>query len=272
MTPPFKVGFFLIVTIEYIDITGEFSPRISARGFCARCGKEHATVLGYSLPHAKKLMRTMTDAGRIDFDVPEPDSDPRFSTDYLWGDARGQMFGVLVVRDEAGRAGLLKAFSGQYNGVWRVPGWVPPLVDADTLRSASHGVERFIKSLGRRMDGLPKDDPERTTLFRRRKAVSQALMKDIHAMYRIPNCTGEAVPLPEAVVGDNGIPAGTGDCCATKLLGYAFRNHLTPLGLAEFYFGRNNRSGSKRHGAVYSSCREKCARILGYMLCKEPCR
>lgn len=229
-------------------------------------------VVGYSIPFAKELMRTMTEAGRIDFDVSGSEADPRFALDYLWGDARGQMFGVLVVRDESGRTGVLKAFSGQYNGVWRVPGWVPPLVDVDRLRRASHGVERYIKSLGRRIDSLGKDAPERGQLIEKRKAISQALMKDIHAMYRVPDCTGKSVPLPQAVAGDTGIPAGTGDCCATKLLGYALRKKLTPLGLSEFYFGRGNKSGSKRHGAVYSSCKEKCGRILGHMLCKEPCR
>lgn len=258
--------------LKNISISGSFDTRICGKGFCDRCGKEHATVVGYSTPFARELLQTLVKAGRIDFDVPEDKADPRFSTNYLWGDARGQMFGVLVVRDPSGNHGVLKAFSGQYNGVWRVPGWVPPLVDVDKLRTASFGVERYIKSLGRRMNSLSESDPRRSALFEKRKAISQALMKDIHSMYRIPNCTGLVVPLPEAVSGDKGIPSGTGDCCATKLLGHAALNHLTPLGLAEFYFGKENRSGTKRHGAMYTSCKDKCGRILGYMLCLEECR
>ena len=92
-------------------------------------------------------------------------------------------------------------------------------------------------------------------------------MKEIHAMYRLSNFRGETESLPNAVYGAEGIPTGTGDCCAPKLLGYAARNGLTPLGLTEFYFGRTNRSGTKKHGEFYSSCLNKCGRILGFMLC-----
>lgn len=224
-------------------------------------------VLGYAAPYAKELFQVLTNAGRIDFDVPDSQADPRLSTDYLFGDARGQMFGVLVVRDMDGNTGVLKAFSGQYNGTWNVRGWVPSLVDAERLLSATSGVERLIKRLGRQIDASPEGSPERKRLKERRKAYSQALMKDIHHMYSIPNFCGTQEPLPTVVCGDRGIPTGTGDCCAPKLLGYAARHSLTPLGLAEFYFGRDNKSKTKKHGGVYTSCKHKCGRILGHMLC-----
>ncbi len=224
-------------------------------------------VIGYARDLAVDLLRRLDEAGRIDFHVPESEADLRLSTDYLYGDARGQMFGVLVCRDRQGRTGVLRAFSGQYNSIWRVPGWVPPLVDVDALRRISFGVERVIKRMGRRIDDLPADSPEREDLITKRRVLSQALMKDIHALYMIPNFRRELVPLPKAVFGGGGIPSGTGDCCAPKLLGYAARHDLTPLGLAEFYFGRENRSGTRKHGKVYTSCPEKCGRILGFMLC-----
>lgn len=258
--------------IQKIDISGDFDPRPCGKGLCEHCGSDHGTVIGYSVPYAKELLKTLAREKRVDFDVPQAEADPRFSTDYLWGNARGQMFGVLVVRDQSGKSGLIKAFSGQYNGVWRIPGWVPPLVDVDLLRTSTFGVERYIKSLGRRIGGMDKSDARRAGLIEKRKKISQALMKDIHAMYRIPDCAGELKPLPEVVSGEGGIPSGTGDCCATKLIGYALKNKLTPLGLAEFYFGKENKSGSKRHGAMYRSCKEKCSRLLGYMLCQDKCR
>ena len=67
--------------------------------------------------------------------------------------------------------------------------------------------------------------------------------------------------------GEKGTPAGIGAGGPPKLLGYAARHSLTPLGLGEFYFGRENRSGPKRHGALYASCKDKCGRMLGDMLC-----
>ena len=39
------------------------------------------------------------------------------------------------------------------------------------------------------------------------------------------------------------------------------------FGLAEFYWGRENRSGNRRHALFYPSCEEKCRPILGFMLC-----
>ncbi|QJB55361.1 hypothetical protein [Pseudodesulfovibrio sp. zrk46] len=255
------------MSLKTVQISSPFDTRVAASGLCERCGVKHSMVLGYSVPFAKELFQTITEAGRIDFDVPESEADPRLSTRYLFGPARGQMFGVLVVRDMDGRTGVLKAFSGQYNGVWDVDGWVPPLIDADEFWSATTGVERLIKRLSRKIDSLPGGSHERKQLVERRKAYSQALMKDIHNMYMIPDFCGKVTPLPQVVTEGNGIPTGTGDCCAPKLLGYAARNSLTPLGLAEFYFGKENRSKTKKHGGMYVSCKDKCGRIIGHMLC-----
>lgn len=250
-----------------IELTGKTDSRLAYKGKCARCGIEHGIVIGQAKDQAVVLLKKLDATKRIDFDMPEDKADPRFSTDYLFGDARGQMFGVLVCRDKQGQTGMIKAFSGQYNSAWRVPGWVPPLVDVKALEAISFGVEKFIKSLGARIKDLPTDSPERAELIERRKKISKALMKDIHALYRIPNFRRELKPLPDVVFGPKGIPSGTGDCCAPKLLGYAARYGLTPLGLVEFYYGRDNRSHTRSHGKVYTSCAAKCGRILGYILC-----
>jgi len=260
------MGLFIMI-LKIKELTGKNDPRIAGSGRCSRCGLTHELPIGHARDQAVALLRKLIETKRIDFDVPESEADPRFSTDYLFGDARGQMFGVLVCRDKHGEIGVLKAFSGQYNSAWRLKGWAPPLVDVDLLKSASFGVERMIKRMSRHIDELPVNSTERKTLLNRRKAVSQALMKDIHAMYRLPNFRQELAPLPDIVFGDGGIPTGTGDCCAPKLLGYAAQHGLTPLGLTEFYFGKENRSGTRKHGKSYSSCSNKCGRILGFMLC-----
>lgn len=252
---------------EPVTISGPFDPRVAAKGMCARCGHEHGTAIGYAEPYAKKLLLALTEKKRIDFHAPPDKADPRLSTDVLWGEARGQMFGVLVCRDKEGQTGVLKAFSGQYNGEWHVPGWVAPLVNTRMLRDMSVGVERMIKRWTRQIEELSEGTPERARLVERRKAVSQALMKDIHALYRIPNFRGELAPLPAVAQAANGIPTGTADCCAPKLLGYAARHSMTPLGLAEFFVGRENKSGSKHHGGMYVSCKEKCGLVVGHMLC-----
>ncbi len=45
----------------------------------------------------------------------------------------GKMFGVLVVRDVSGQLGYLAAFSGMLGGSWQLPGFVPPMFDAQVL-------------------------------------------------------------------------------------------------------------------------------------------
>jgi hypothetical protein len=251
--------------MELIDLPGEHDPTIACRGACARCGGEHVLPVGPAREPALALFARMEREGRIDSDNGEPD--PRFSTGYLFGEARGQMFGVLAVRDGKGRTGVLKAFSGQYNSAWEVDGWVPPLLDVKRFRADTFEGEQRIKAMGREIAGLPSDSPVRRVLIYKRKKASQVLMGAIHAMFQLPNFRGEQLPLPLAVHGETGVPTGTGDCCAPKLLGYAALHGLTPLGMAEFYFGRTNRSGSREHGKFYPSCLDKCGRILGFMLC-----
>ncbi len=54
-------------------------------------------------------------------------------------------------------------------------------------------------------------------------------------------------------------PSGSGECCAPKLLQYAFQNNLTPLAIAEFTCIKGN---IQWHGA----CQGRCAPILDWML------
>ena len=61
-------------------------------------------------------------------------------------------------------------------------------------------------------------------------------------------------------------PAGSGECAAPKLLQYAYQNKLTPMAMAEFWWGESPQTEIRHHGYYYPSCREKCEPILNYML------
>ena len=239
----------------------------SCVGYCVDCGVYHSLGNDLARQACLELMQILDEKRRIDYIIPDSKAAPRLSTDYLFGDARGQMFGMLACKDVHGDIFLLKAFSGQYNGLWEAPGWVPPLLDVETLAGISHDVEKKIKELGRHIAALDDGSPQKAEFVRQRKTLSQQLMKDIHALYSLTNFRGQTRSLYDVFAGDNGIPTGTGDCCAPKLLNYAARHGLTPLGLAEFYWGRENRSGNRRHALFYPSCEEKCRPILGFMLC-----
>lgn len=198
--------------------------------------------------------------------VSDDHADPRFSTEYLLGEARGKMFGVLVCLNRKGSHTVLRSFSGQYNGIWEADGWAPPLFNTNILHNISQDVEKKIKKLGRKIELQDQNSEKKNSLVKERKSLSQNLMKDIHALYTVSNFSGESKPLETVYIG-TGIPTGTGDCCAPKLLNYAAQNNLTPVSLAEFYWGKENLSGTRKHGKFYSSCPDKCQPILGYMLC-----
>ncbi len=186
---------------------------------------------------------------------------PLFSTDYLFGDARGQMFGVLECEDSSGNTVVLKAFSCQYNGEWLVDGWTPPIFDVDAFHKLTQPIYKKINALGQRI----KNDPKNKNLITERAELSRNLMREIHNLYTLTNFNGEQRPLFD-VFDAKTVPAGTGDCCAPKLLNYAALNGLKPIGLSEFYFGKESKSGARQHGEFYPACKEKCQPILGFML------
>jgi len=213
------------------------------------------------------LMQQLDSHRSIDLFNADPDECEKLKTDYLFGPARGKMFGVMKCRQTNGADMMLFAFSGQYNGRWQVQGWVPPLFDVDDFSAINDKMEKEIKIIGREIDLLPARSEKWLLLRDKRRRLSQNLMRDIHSLYRLTNFRGETTALYQAYNDQNGIPTGTGDCCAPKLLNYAAKNSLIPLGIAEFYWGRENKSASRQHGFFYSSCKEKCEPILGYILC-----
>ncbi len=204
---------------------------------------------------------------RIDLQVASDLADPRCSTAALFAEAGGKMFGVLTCRDAGGNLVVLRAFSGQYNGLWQVPGWVGPVCDPVIFQRLTAPVEARIKVLGQQLACLPDHSRQRLLLRRQRRNLSRHLMGAIHDLYHLVNFRGEQASLSE-IFSDRGMPpAGTGDCCAPKLLHHAARNGLQPEGLAEIYYGRPNTSATRQHGHLYAACDEKCRPILGFMLC-----
>jgi len=239
----------------------------SYSGWCTTCTEEHRLEEGNTREYAKCLMQELETTERIDYKVPNEKADARFSTDYLFGEARGQMFGVLECLDEQGEIHILRAFSCQYNSAWLLDGWVPPVFDVHAYDLIMIPGDRQIKELGRQIDLLRDGDPAKKELTLQRKQLSQRLMKELHALYMLHNFHGATMAMTDLFPPQKGIPTGAGDCCAPKLLNYAAQNYLKPVGLLEFYWGKDNRSGTGRHGHFYSSCLEKCHPILGFMLC-----
>ena len=61
-------------------------------------------------------------------------------------------------------------------------------------------------------------------------------------------------------------PSGAGECCAPRLLQYAYNNGLSPICFTEFWWGRSPESEIRIHQNHYPACRGKCGPILQHML------
>ena len=240
---------------------------ITIGGYCSHCGKEHRLEAGPARQACLDLMANFTLYQRIDFHVPLQHSNPLCRTDYLFGEARGKMFGALVGRDEFGQKKTFFAFSGQYNGLWSVADWVEPVFDPVAFVHVTEEGEREVKRMTREINDLPPQSDQRKALVQMRRQLSRQLMQEIHGLYMVTNFQGASRLLTDIFGGENGLPTGTGDCCAPKLLQHAALNKIEPVGLAEFYWGKENASRSRQHGSFYSSCATKCEPILGFFLC-----
>ncbi|MFT5759114.1 MAG: tRNA pseudouridine32 synthase/23S rRNA pseudouridine746 synthase [Alteromonadaceae bacterium] len=109
-------------------------------------------------------------------------------------------------------------------------------------------------------------------LKQRRKDLSSALQKKIFSQYRFLNNQGHEKSLGELFAGTayNAVhgkpPAGAGECAAPKLLQHAFKWHLKPIAMAEFWWGQAPKSAVRQHKNFYGACIGKCQPILTHML------
>ena len=176
--------------------------------------------------------------------------------------SEGKMFGVLVVESSVHIA-FLAAYSGLLEGRNDWPYFVPPVFDAQQPDGYFKTKEREI-SLTSRLSPLSTKKMSQelqTWLFHQYQLLNgRGEVKDLVEIWQDYHCSARIrnrYPLP---------PGGTGDCCAPKLLQYAYLHHLKPVCMAEFWWGDSPRSLIRHHGHFYSACRGKCKPVLTWML------
>lgn len=111
-------------------------------------------------------------------------------------------------------------------------------------------------------------------LRERRKSMSDALQRWIFSQFVMLNALGERKNLNEifaeyhSMTGTGSAipPSGAGECCAPKLLQYAYANGYKPLCMAEFWYGESPKAEVRHHLHFYPACRSKCKPILEFML------
>ena len=185
----------------------------------------------------------------------------------------GKMFGVLVVEKDgtwqttedvwqtAEGVTFIAAFSAQLDGLYDHEGFVPPVYEMKTPPVGAN------------------------------KEESRRLQRLLFAQYHLLNGKGERRNLLEIFQneqpilspeewfgkgqGDKGQstkdsstlpPSGAGECCAPKLLQYAFLHGLKPVALAEFWVGASPANELRREGQFYAPCSGRCVPILRFML------
>ncbi len=168
------------------------------------------------------------------------------------------MFGVLVVETAQQQLGFLAAYSGLLEGHNDWGYFVPPIFDAQ------------------QPDGYFKTREREIMASEEHKQMSQELQTWLFHQYQLLNARGETkdlvdvwqdyhcserirrkFPLP---------PGGTGDCCAPKLLQYAYKEGLKPICMAEFWWGESPKNLIRHHEQFYPACRGKCKPVLTWMM------
>ena len=197
------------------------------------------------------------------------------------GPQEGKMFGVLVVEDPSpnpSRMGgesyyFLAAYSGLLEGRNDWEYFVPPVYDAQQPDGYFKTKEREISQLSTLNSQLSTFNSQSDA---ERRQMSQELQLWLFHQYQLLNARGETkdlvdiwqdyydkpklrkkFPLP---------PGGTGDCCAPKLLQYAYQHGLKPVCMAEFWWGPSTKEELRQHLNYYPACRGKCKPILTWML------
>ncbi|MCE9576168.1 MAG: RluA family pseudouridine synthase [Deltaproteobacteria bacterium] len=94
---------------------------------------------------------------------------------------------------------------------------------------------------------------------------SRALWAQILDGYVIPSAGGERRPI-RTLFDPAPVPGGAGDCAAPKLLARAYALGLTPIALAEQWWGAPPATGGRHAGGFYPACRGKCGPIVPFML------
>jgi tRNA pseudouridine32 synthase / 23S rRNA pseudouridine746 synthase len=135
--------------------------------------------------------------------------------------------------------------------------------------SRSDGIERKLlkRQIKSSLESLEQvigaADARVQELKRQRRQLSGQLQGKMHAAYSVMNFYGMSQSLQGLMPG--GLPTGTGDCCAPKLLNYAASQGFKALAMAEFWFGGGD-MGGKVPGEFYGACVERCQPMMGFLL------
>jgi tRNA pseudouridine32 synthase/23S rRNA pseudouridine746 synthase len=187
--------------------------------------------------------------------------------------AKGKMFGVLVVQNADKAIGYLAAFSGKIADKDFPSCFVPSVFDESADNFFINKGMLSLTQIGNEINALEssrniKSLSKIEDLKNKRKEKSAQLQKQLFDNYHFMNQQKQSKCLFDIFESYNSKkpPSAAGECAAPKLLEYAFQHDMKPLAIAEFWWGQSPKSEIRIHGEFYTSCNDKCRPILSYML------
>lgn len=185
---------------------------------------------------------------------------------------QGVMIGSLVCWDKIEKRRIvLYAVSGNNKQLVSVTPanvkniFVPSIVPSDKIDEALKENDKEIHELTDKINKLTlvnKNSERRNQLVKKRTELTDASLKKVFSLYSFTSFDGNKISLDEIIQKHNGHlpPTGTGDCCAPKLLSYAFEKGYEIISMDEVYYGRDTKN--KKTGISYTPCDERCGYIL----------
>lgn len=200
---------------------------------------------------------------------------------------QGNMLGSLVCKDKKGRKIILHSISGISKNIfvnkkntgkvkilsknrWTSDGIehiiVPPLVSDRKITRALKKNDRKIHELTKKIDELKPSHKDCSFEKDLRIKLCDKSLKKVFSLYSFTCADKAKISLNKIIKEKYGTlpPTGTGDCCAPKLLSYAFSHDYIPLSMDEVYYGPDTQK--KTNLVSYPPCDERCGFILPYIL------
>ena len=184
-------------------------------------------------------------------------------------DGIGVMIGVLICLNQNGKEIVLKTISGNRYDVELINDdvniFVKPIVSNAQIQKAIEKNDLKIHILTNKIKNTV-DNTEKLELSRQRHLLTDESLDRVFNLYSFCCIDGNVRSLKEICSVTNGTklpPAGTGDCCAPKLLNYAFSHSMLPVSMCEVFYGN---SKTRTFFEKSFPCDERCGLLLPVIL------
>ena len=180
---------------------------------------------------------------------------------------KGKMFGILVIQKADNGYAYLGTVSGKLKGDSSCNKFVPSIFDDSIDQFFINRGMKELTALGNQIKSATNPS-EIDTLKENRKQKSIALQQRLFENYHFLNLSGEKKNVLQIFNSSSqgNPPAAAGECAAPKLLQHAFKHGLSPIALAEFWWGISDKNKERENTILYPACKNKCRPILEYML------